>query len=95
MNEADDQQGLSDQRTDEEDQSTEYPRDGGVDGSIVIANEFADVVVRRVASQNGMRLEIWSPRRGSKIHLDAVVLDCLSYQEPEVFTEMLERRPGG
>lgn len=74
---------------------TEYPHDGGVDGPIVIANEFADVVVTRVSTGNGVRLEIWSPRRGSKIQLDAVVLDCLSYQEPEVFTKMLERRPGG
>ena len=70
------------------------PSDGGVDGPIVIANEFADVVVRRVRTRNGMRLEISSPRRGTRVHLDAVALDCLSYQPPETFTEMLERTPG-
>lgn len=69
----------------------------GGDGPIVIANEFNDVVIRRVRTRNGMRLEIFSPRRGTRVHLDAVALDCLSYQEPEIFTEMLERtpRPGG
>jgi hypothetical protein len=71
------------------------PEDGGVDGPIVIANEFADVVVSRVRTRNGMRLEIWSPRRGSRIHLDAVELDCLSYQQTETFTAMLERTPSG
>jgi len=73
---------------------TELPADGGVDGPIIIANEFADVVVSRVRTRNGMRLEIWSPRRGTRVHLDAVALDCLSYQEPETFTAMLERTPG-
>lgn len=73
---------------------TEPPRDGGVDGPIIIANEFADVVVSRVRTRNGMRLEIWSPRRGTRVHLDAVALDCISYQTPETFTVMLERTPG-
>jgi hypothetical protein len=74
---------------------TELPPDGGADGPIIIANEFADVVVSRVRTRNGMRLEIWSPRRGTRVHLDAVALDCLSYQAPETFTAMLERTPGG
>jgi hypothetical protein len=67
------------------------------DLSIVVANEFADVRVRRVSTRNGARLEIYSPRRGTRIHLDAVELDLLSFQEPEIFSEMLERtpRPGG
>lgn len=71
---------------------SEYP-DHSVDGPIVVANEFADVVVRRVATRNGMRLDIWSPRRGTRIQLDAVALDCLSYQEPDLITELLTRRP--
>lgn len=73
---------------------SEYPADGGNDGPIVIANEFADVVVRRVPTRNGMRLDIWSPRRGTRVLLDAVALDCLSFQEPELITEMLSRNPG-
>lgn len=62
---------------------------------IVVANEFAEVAVRRVATRNGTRLEIFSPRRGTRILLDAVELDCLSYQEPGVFTTMLEQTPNG
>ena len=71
---------------------SEYPSTT-TDGPIVIANEFADVVIRRVETRNGMRLDIWSPRRGSRILLDAVALDCLSYQEPELITKLLARRP--
>jgi hypothetical protein len=73
---------------------SEYPADGGTDGPIVVANEFADVVVRRVETRNGMRLDIWSPRRGSRVLLDAVALDCLSFQEPELITQLLARNPG-
>lgn len=73
---------------------SEYPTDGGNDGPLVIANEFADVVVRRVETRNGMRLDIWSPRRGTRVRLDAVALDCLSFQEPELITQLLARNPG-
>lgn len=75
-------------------EAAEYPTDGGNDGPIIIANEFADVVVRKVQTRNGVRLDIWSPRRGSRVLLDAVALDCLSYQEPELITELLARNPG-
>lgn len=64
-------------------------------GPIIISNEFADVVVTRVRTRNGVRLDIWSPRRGSRVQLDAVALDCLSYQPPETFTAMLAEKPGG
>lgn len=68
---------------------------GGDDGrSIVIANEFADVVICKVETRNGMRLEIRSPRRGTVVRLDAVALDCLSFQEPELITALLSRNPG-
>jgi hypothetical protein len=73
---------------------SEYPVDGGNDGPIVIANEFADVVIRKVETRNGMRLDIWSPRRGSRVQLDAVALDCLSYQEPELISQLIARNPG-
>lgn len=72
----------------------EIPRDGGNDGPIVIANEFADVVVRKVDTRNGVRLELWSPRRGTCVRYDAVALDVLSYQEPEFITKLLTRTPG-
>ena len=72
---------------------SDYPMDGGSDGPIVIANEFADVVVRKVTTRNGVRLDIWSPRRGSRVLLDAVALDCLSFQEPRLISDLLSRRP--
>lgn len=56
---------------------------------MIIANEFVDVEVRRVHTRNGVRLEIHSPRRGTTIRLDAMVLDALTWQQPEVFSEML------
>ncbi|MFG2884600.1 dihydrodiol dehydrogenase [Streptomyces sp. NPDC048297] len=70
-----------------------YPDRPGGDGPIVIANEFADVIIRKVQTRNGVRLDIWSPRRGSRVLLDAVALDCLSFQEPDFITDMLARRP--
>lgn len=73
---------------------SEYPVDGGNHGPIVIANEFADVVIRKIETRNGMRLDIWSPRRGSRVLLDAVALDCLSYQEPELISQLIARNPG-
>ncbi|WP_311243659.1 MULTISPECIES: hypothetical protein [Microbacterium] len=72
----------------------EMPRDGGNEGPIVVANEFADVIVRKVMTRNGVRLELWSPRRGTCIRFDAVALDVLSYQEPEFITDLLSRTPG-
>lgn len=69
--------------------------DDSVIGPIVITNEFADVVVTQVRSRNGVRLDIWSPRRGSRIQLDAVALDALSYQSPELITRMLAEKPLG
>lgn len=62
---------------------------GVEDEPIVIANEFVDVEVRRVRTRNGVRLEIHSPRRGTTIWLDAMVLDALTWQQPEIFSEML------
>lgn len=69
-----------------------HPSAGGSspDGApVVIANEFVDVEVRRVHTRNGVRLEIFSPRRGTSVRLDAMVLDCLTWQPPQVFSELL------
>lgn len=68
--------------------------DAGNDGPIVVANEFAHVIVRKVKTRNGVRLELWSPRRGTCVRLDAVALDVLSYQQPEFITNLLSRTPG-
>ena len=65
------------------------------DDPIIIANEFVDVEVRRVRTPNGVRLEIYSPRRGRRVRLDAMVLDALTGQAPEVFSDMLKSDSGG
>ena len=61
---------------------------------IVIANEFVDVEVRRVLTRNGVRLEIHSPRRGTSVRLDAMILDAVTWQRPEVFSDLLRSESG-
>lgn len=60
---------------------------------LIVVNEFADVRIRRVHTRNGQRLEITSPRRGTTVLLDAVELECLTWQPPETFSDLLARRP--
>ncbi|MBA0045207.1 dihydrodiol dehydrogenase [Mycobacteroides sp. LB1] len=57
---------------------------------IRLRNEFADVVLRVIPTGNGERLEISSPRRGTRIALDPVELEALTWQTTDVFTRMLE-----
>lgn len=54
-----------------------------------ITNEFAGVVVRRVQTRNGARLEIASPRLGFAIQLDAMALESLTWQTMDTFTRFL------
>jgi hypothetical protein len=56
---------------------------------IHIANEFAEVRLRKVLTRNGERLEISAPRRGHSILLDAVVLESLTWQTKETFSAFL------
>ncbi len=62
-----------------------------------LANEFALVLVRRVHTRNGVRLEIHSPRLGYSIRLDPLELESLTWQTAETFTRFLEEPfgPGG
>lgn len=55
-----------------------------------IGNEFATVMVRRVRTRNGGRLEIRSPKRELSIFLDATVLDGLTWQTAESMSLLLE-----
>lgn len=57
--------------------------------TLVIANEFAEVMVQRVETGNGTRLEIRSSRLGRAVQLDAVALEALTWAEPSVFSELL------
>lgn len=63
-------------------------------GFFDIANEFAEVRVRRVETRNGVRLEIHSPRLGRHVRLDALELESLTWQSPETFSAFLEQPYG-
>lgn len=59
-----------------------------------ISNEFAVVVLRKIKTRNGERLEISAPKRGFSIQLDPVELECLTWQNHELFSDLL-RSPLG
>lgn len=48
---------------------------------IVVANEFAAVTVRKVATRNGERLEITSLGQDRAIRLDALALEALTWSD--------------
>jgi DNA polymerase I-like protein with 3'-5' exonuclease and polymerase domains len=59
------------------------------DDYIEIANEFAVARVRKVHTRNGERLEISAPKQESKILLDPLQLESLTWQTPETFAKFL------
>ncbi len=61
---------------------------------IELANEYAAVVVRKVRTRNGVRLEIAAPRLDRVIRLCPLELESLTWQTPETFSEFL-RTPLG
>jgi hypothetical protein len=61
------------------------------DEPLLIANEFAEVLVRRVLTRNGMRLEISSPRTATTVRLDPLELESLTKQTPEFYSDLLEK----
>ena len=54
-----------------------------------LANEFAEVHVRKVATRNGVRLEIVAPKLGRGIRLCPLELETLTWQTPETFSGFL------
>ncbi len=62
--------------------------------AVELANEYASVVVRKIRTRNGVRLEISSPRLDRSICLCPLELESLTWQTPEVFSEFL-RTPFG
>lgn len=55
-----------------------------------ITNEFAQVRLRKVLTRNGARLELFSPRLGYSIRLDALALESLTWQTMDTFSRFLE-----
>lgn len=64
------------------------PRDE--DGYLHLANEFAEVRVRKVQTHNGVRLEIVAPKLDCAIRLCPLELEALSWQSPETLSELLK-----
>jgi hypothetical protein len=58
---------------------------------LTLANEFAEVLVRKVHTRNGVRLEIVAPKLGRKVQLDPVELESLTWQTPETFSSFLTK----
>lgn len=61
---------------------------------ITIVNEFAVAEIRKVHTRKGERLEIKSPKKGHIIRLDALELECLSWQGKDIFDEFLKHPHG-
>jgi hypothetical protein len=56
---------------------------------ITIANEFTEVVVRRVDTRNGSRLLISAPKAGRSISLDALEIEALTRQNGRTLAAMV------
>lgn len=65
-----------------------------LDAGVELANEYALVQIRRVRTGQGVRLEIAAPRLGSRIRLDPLELETLTWQSHELFSQLL-RTPFG
>lgn len=59
-----------------------------------LANEYALVLIQRVHTHNGVRLQITSPRLGHRIQLDPLELESLTWQTHDTFTRFLETPMG-
>lgn len=59
-----------------------------------VGNEFAGVQFRKVFSRNGERLELYVPRTGARILIDAMALEVLADQKSEFFTQLIAEQFG-
>lgn len=62
----------------------------GEDPVIQISNEFTVVRVSYTQTGNGERVVISSPRLGFQVELDPLQLESLTWQKPELFSELLK-----
>lgn len=54
-----------------------------------LGNEFADVIVSKVHTRNGVRLSIKAPKLGLEILLCPLEVESLTWQTTEVFSSFL------
>jgi hypothetical protein len=67
---------------------------GAVGEPLTVANEFAEVVVRRVDTRNGSRLLISAPKSGQWISLDALEVEALTRQNARTLAAMVGNSGG-
>jgi hypothetical protein len=61
---------------------------------ITLANEFTEVVVRRVDTRNGSRLLVSAPKSGRWISLDALEVEALTRQNTRTLAAMVGNTAG-
>lgn len=62
---------------------------GAVGEALTIANEFTEVLVRRVDTRNGSRLLVTAPRSGKWITLDPLEVEALTRQNSRTLEAMV------
>ena len=62
---------------------------GAVGEPLTVANEFTEVMVRRVDTRNGSRLLISAPKSGQWISLDALEVEALTRQNARTLAAMV------
>ncbi|MGQ9410961.1 hypothetical protein [Mycolicibacterium gilvum] len=62
---------------------------GATGDALNVANEFAEVVVRRVTTRNGARLLIQAPKSAQWVSLDALEIEALTWQNPATLAAMV------
>jgi hypothetical protein len=67
---------------------------GAVGEPLTVANEFTEVVVRRVDTRNGSRLLICAPKSGRWISLDALEVEALTRQNARTLAAMVGNAGG-
>jgi hypothetical protein len=73
----------------DDDQAELEPADGT--DEFTITNEFTSVVLRKIRTRNGERLEIRSLRVPDRVTLDALVLESLTWRPFEELAKGLEK----
>ncbi|AGT32695.1 MULTISPECIES: hypothetical protein [Bacillales] len=58
---------------------------------MIVGNEFTQVIIRKIYTRNGERVEIVSPKLKRSIQLDPLALESLTWQDIEVFTGFLAK----
>jgi hypothetical protein len=65
------------------------------DAPLRIADDDGTVVVEKVFTRTGERLEIAAPRLDRSIRLDAIAIESLTWQDPEAMAERAASVPDG